>query len=59
MESGLEGAVYLAPRTDLTSAENEIVDLIHDRCKARDLSLAMPAGSLVQVTTATGGAISG
>lgn len=42
-----------------TSAKNEIIDLIHDQCKASGLSLAMPAESLVLVTAATGSEVSG
>jgi small-conductance mechanosensitive channel len=34
-----------------TSAKNEIVDLLYDRCTASGLSLAMPAESLVFVPT--------
>jgi small-conductance mechanosensitive channel len=34
-----------------TSAKNEIVDLLYDRCRASGLSLAMPAESLVFVPT--------
>ncbi|MBB4278441.1 mechanosensitive ion channel family protein [Rhizobium mongolense] len=36
-----------------TAAKNEIVDLLHDRCRASGLSLAMPAESLVFVPTST------
>lgn len=42
-----------------TAAKNEIIDLIHGQCQASGLSLAMPAESLVLVTTATGGEVSG
>jgi len=37
-----------------TSARNEIIDLLHDRCKAGGLSLALPAQSLVYVPAMTG-----
>lgn len=39
-----------------TSARNEIIDLIHDRCEAGGLSLAMPAESLVFMAVPAGGA---
>lgn len=37
------------------SAKNEIIDLIHDQCGTRGLSLAMPAESLVYVPVKTSG----
>lgn len=37
-----------------TSAKNEIIDLLHDQCKARGLSLAMPTESLVFMPASAG-----
>lgn len=42
-----------------TSAKNEIIDLIYGQCRARGLSLAMPAESLVLVTTTAGDEVAG
>jgi small-conductance mechanosensitive channel len=39
-----------------TSAQNEIIDLIHERCGASGLALAVPAESLVCVPARSGGA---
>ncbi len=42
-----------------TSAKNEIIDLLHERCKVSGLSLAMPPQSLVLLPASAGNDCSG